>query len=104
MEEKKQTTSEPVQTVSDQTDRSKQKIQAKIKEKLRSKEVWVVLVLFLFFFSLCGFVPVGKIPFLRNIAYAMGYSAEEAAKISMLKALLSWKEHQAIMRGGASRP
>lgn len=104
MEEKKQTAPEPVQTVPDQTDRSKQKIQAKIKEKLRSKEVWVVLVLFLLFFSLCGFVPVGKIPFLRNIAYAMGYSAEEAAKISMLKALLSWKEHQAIMRGDKADP
>lgn len=46
----------------------------------------------------------GKIPFLRNLAWAMGYTPEETQDISLLKALLSWNEHAKIMRGELPDP
>ncbi|MBR2392083.1 MAG: hypothetical protein IKA93_00710, partial [Elusimicrobiaceae bacterium] len=50
-------------------------------------------MLCLLLFLLGTVVPVGSIPILRSLAYAMGYSADEAKDISLLRALLSWNEH-----------
>lgn len=74
------------------------------KNAFRSKKAWVLLVFFLVLLFIGGFVPVGKIPFLRNLAYAMGYTPEETQKISLLRALFSWNEHQKILRGELPDP
>lgn len=74
------------------------------KSAFRSKKAWVVLVFFLVLLFIGGFVPVGKIPFLRNLAYAMGYTPDETQKISLLRALFSWNEHQKILRGELPDP
>ena len=61
----------------------------------------MVCVLLLLF---TGVVPVGKIPLLRRLAWAMGYTPDETQHISFLKALLSWNEHAKIMRGELPDP
>lgn len=77
---------------------------AEIKRLSRSKKAWALFVLFFFLLLITGVVPVGKIPFLRNLAWAMGYTPEETQDISLLKALLSWNEHAKIMRGELPDP
>ena len=69
-----------------------------------SKKAWMILVFFLVLLVIGGLVPVGKIPFLRNLAYAMGYTPDETEKISLLRALFSWNEHQKILRGELPDP
>ncbi len=74
------------------------------KDAFSSKKAWILLVFFLVLLFIGGFVPVGKIPFLRNLAYAMGYTPDETQKISLLRALFSWNEHQKILRGELPDP
>lgn len=74
------------------------------KDAFSSKKAWMLLVFFLVLLFIGGFVPVGKIPFLRNLAYAMGYTPDETQKISLLRALFSWNEHQKILRGELPDP
>ena len=54
-----------------------------------SKKAWLWTFVALLVIVFGGIVPVGKIPLLRSLAYAMGYSPREAGKISFLKALFS---------------
>ena len=75
-----------------------------IKRLSRSKKAWTVAILFFLLILFTGVVPVGKIPFLRNIAWAMGYTPEETQDISFLKALLSWNEHAKIQRAELDNP
>lgn len=54
---------------------------------------WVVAVLcFLFLGTITGVVPVEKIPLLRNLAYAMGFTKADTARMSFLRALLTWTD------------
>lgn len=54
---------------------------------------WVVVVLcFLFLGTITGVVPVEKIPFLRNLAYAMGFTRADTERMSFLRALLTWTD------------
>lgn len=71
----------------------KQTVAEQPKTPFLSKKGWIVVVLCLLLFLLGTVVPVGSIPILRSLAYAMGYSADEAKDISLLRALLSWNEH-----------
>ncbi len=70
----------------------------------QSKKLWVAAVVLLLFLGVLSFVPVSKLPFLRNLAYAMGYTPDDIKNISFLKALLSWNEHSKIMRGELPDP
>lgn len=70
---------------------------------LSSNKTWVTLILLVILFILTAFVPVAKIPGLRNLAYAMGYSEEETEDISFLRALFSWNEHSKNRSGELSR-
>jgi len=76
----------------------------KIKNACRSKKAWMLLVFFLLLLIVGGFVPVGKIPLLRNLAYAMGYTPDETQKISLLRALFSWSDHEKMLRGEIPNP
>ena len=69
-----------------------------------SKKAWLWTFVALLVIVFGGIVPVGKIPLLRSLAYAMGYSPREAGKISFLKALFSWNEHAKIQRGELPNP
>ena len=62
------------------------------------------MVILLFLLGIGGLVPVGKIPLLRNLVYAMGYSIDEAQGISFFKALFSWNEHNKMVRGEIPDP
>ena len=54
---------------------------------------WVLAVLlFLFLGSITGLVPVEKIPFLRSVAYALGFTKDDTSRISFLRALLAWAD------------
>lgn len=75
-----------------------------VKNLARSKNVRIVAAVFLVLLLLGSVVPVGKIPFLRNLVWAMGYSSEETENISFLKALLTWNEHNKIMNGERQDP
>lgn len=79
-------------------------LRQEIESAFFSKKAWVFLIFFLVLLFIGGFVPVGKIPFLRNLAYAMGYTPDETQKISLLRALFSWSEHQKILRGELPDP
>lgn len=91
-----------------QPEQEEQKILAlawtELKQLARSKKAWAVLVLFLLLLLTTGVIPVGKIPFLRNLAWAMGYTPEETQEISLLKALLTWNEHSKRMQGELPDP
>ena len=58
----------------------------------------------LFFLGICTFVPVGQIPLLRNLAYAMGYTPDELSHLSFFKALFSWSDHNEARYGDAADP
>ena len=63
------------------------------KPKKSSRWQWVfAVVCFLFLGTVSGVVPVEKIPFLRNLAYAMGFSKEDTSRMSFLRALLTWTD------------
>lgn len=79
-------------------------LKEKLRLGLRSKKMWGVAAVLLFLLGITGFVPVGKIPFLRNLAYMMGYSVEDTYKMSFLKALFSWNENAKMMRGEVPDP
>ncbi len=52
---------------------------------------WIVGgIVVLFLFLMGGVVPVEKIPLLRNLAYAMGFSKDDTQRMSFLRALLTW--------------
>ena len=70
----------------------------------RSKKGVTLAVILLILLGILSFVPGGKLPFLRHLMYAMGYSYEEGQKMSLLKGLLSWNEHSKIMRGELPDP
>ncbi len=54
---------------------------------------WVLAILcFLFLGTVTGVVPVEKIPLLRNLAYAMGFTKADTARMSFLRALLTWTD------------
>ncbi len=54
---------------------------------------WVLVVLLLLFLGgISGLVPVEKIPGLRNLAYAMGFTKDDTARMSFLRALLTWTD------------
>ncbi len=63
------------------------------KEKSNRRWAWVVAVLcFLFLGGIVGVLPVERIPLLRNLAYAMGFSKDDTARMSFLRALLAWTD------------
>ncbi len=70
----------------------------------QSKKLWIATAVLLFLLGVLSWVPVSKLPFLRNLAYAMGYTPDETKNISFLKALLSWNEHAKMMRGELPDP
>lgn len=54
---------------------------------------WALAVLcFLFLGTVSGVVPVENIPLLRNLAYAMGFTKADTARMSFLQALLTWTD------------
>jgi len=75
-----------------------------VHDTLRSKRAWAVLALLLFLLAIGTLVPVSRLPFVRNLVYAMGYTPEETMRISLFKAIFSWNEHNKIMRGEISDP
>ncbi len=61
--------------------------------KRPSRWKWAfVLLLLLFLGGISGLVPVEKIPGLRNLAYAMGFTKDDTARMSFLRALLTWTD------------
>ena len=50
------------------------------------------ILLFLFLGSMTGLVPVEKIPLLRNVAYALGFTKGDTSRMSFLRALLAWAD------------
>lgn len=66
---------------------------------------WVVLVLVLGLLAVVGgLVPVEKIPLLRNLAYAMGFDKQDTARMSFLRALLTWTDETVGLPGRWERP
>ena len=64
---------------------------------------WVLaILLFLFLGTISGLVPVEKIPFLRNLAYAMGFDKADTARMSFLRALLTWTDKTVGLPGNWS--
>ncbi|MBR5151476.1 MAG: hypothetical protein IKW71_01430 [Elusimicrobiaceae bacterium] len=53
----------------------------------------VAVICFLFLGTVTGVMPVEKIPFLRNLAYAMGFTKTDTARMSFLRALLTWTDN-----------
>ena len=63
------------------------------KEHFNRRWVWVAAVLCLLFLGgIVGVLPVERIPLLRNLAYAMGFSKDDTARMSFLRALLAWTD------------
>ena len=61
--------------------------------KRRRRWPWVLAVLLcLFLGGISGLVPVEKIPVLRELAYAMGFSKDDTSRMSFLRALLTWTD------------
>ena len=59
----------------------------------RRRWLWVLgIICFLFLGGISSWVPVGRIPLLRNLAYAMGFTPDDTARISFLRALLTWTD------------
>lgn len=69
---------------------------------LWSKRFWLGLVLLAFIFYGTTLVPVAKIPFLRTLVEAMGYTEAETHQISFFKALLTWNEHSKAQKAQAA--
>ena len=83
------------QQTTEQTVPSKQEITAGSpgKRKKSYRWFWALAVLcFLFLGTVSGVVPVENIPFLRNLAYAMGFTKADTARMSFLRALLTWTD------------
>ena len=72
------------------------------KELLWSKRFWLGMVLLAVFFYFTTAVPVAKIPFLRTLVEAMGYTEPETHQISFFKALLTWNEHSKSLAAQAA--
>lgn len=68
----------------------------------RSNRMFVLVLLFFCLGGISTLVPVGKIPFLRSLVYAMGLSAEDAQHMSFLRALLSWQDDSRRQRALAA--
>jgi len=71
---------------------------------LRSKKMWCLVAVLMVLLAIGTWVPVSKIPFLRNLVYAMGYTPDETKNLSLLKALFSWNDHSKMMRGELPDP
>ena len=70
------------------------------KSNTPSRWPWVVAVLaFLFLGTITGVLPVEKIPLLRNLAYAMGFTQADTQRMSFLRALLTWTDKTLGFRG-----
>ncbi len=54
----------------------------------------LAILCFLFLGGISGFVPVEKIPLLRELAYAMGFDKTDTAHMSFLRALLTWTDKE----------
>ena len=64
---------------------------------------WVLVVLLLLFIgSISSLVPVERIPFLRQLAYAMGFTKDDVAQMSFLRALLTWTDKTVGLPGNWS--
>lgn len=72
------------------------------KELLWSKRFWLGMVLLAVFFYFTTAVPVAKIPLLRTLVEAMGYTEPETHQISFFKALLTWNEHSKSLAAQAA--
>lgn len=71
--------------------------------KRKRRWLWVLAALLaLFLITVGGFVPVENIPILRNIAHAMGFTPEQAKKMSFLRALLTWTDKTLGLNGKLS--
>lgn len=68
------------------------------RELLWSKRFWLTIVLLSFFLYTTVAVPVSKIPLLRTLVEAMGYTEQETHQISFFKALLTWNEHSKTLK------
>lgn len=65
-------------------------------KKKRSK--YLLILFLLAAFVTVGVVPVGKIPLLRNAVWMMGFSEEDTAHMSFLKALFTWADNGFVFR------
>lgn len=60
-------------------------------EKRFDRKKWLMLLALVFFlFSIIFIVPVGSLPGLRNLAWWMGFSAQQTQSMSFGRALLTW--------------
>ena len=60
-------------------------------EKRFDRKKWLMLLALVFFlFSIIFIVPVGSLPGLRNLAWWMGFSAQDTQSMSFGRALLTW--------------
>lgn len=56
-----------------------------------TRKRWILgLVLVFFLFSVIFIIPVGHIPVLRNLAWMMGFSAQDTQSMSFGRTLLTW--------------
>lgn len=61
------------------------------KEKHFDRKKWLMLLALVFFlFSIIFIVPVGSLPGFRNLAWWMGFSAQDTRSMSFGRALLTW--------------
>ena len=71
--------------------------------KRKRRWLWILAALLaLFLITIGGFVPVENIPILRNIAHAMGFTPEQAKRMSFLRALLTWTDKTLGLNGKLS--
>lgn len=64
----------------------------------KNRRKYLLLLFLLAAFVTAGVVPVGKIPLLRNVAWMMGFSEEDTAHMSFLKALFTWADNGFVFR------
>ncbi len=60
------------------------------KERFDRKKWLMLLALVFFLFSIIFIIPVGSLPGLRNLAWWMGFSAQDTQSMSFGRALLTW--------------
>ncbi len=77
---------------------------SRLSSLLYSKRAWLIVGILVFLLGIGTLVPASKIPFLRNLAYAMGYTPDEISHLSFLKAFFSWHDHAKMVRGELPDP
>ncbi len=71
--------------------------------KRPSRWKWALVILLLLFLGgISGLVPVERIPLLRDLAYAMGFDKNDTARMSFLRALLTWTDKTVGLPGNWS--